>query len=662
MSNHFVITGVPKNWPVGQSPPSRLEITDLIKIEDQFSLFVQSLNKMQKTPSNLGTSHYQIGGIHGFPFAPWEGSGSQPVNGAPTNFNWNGYCTHGSVLFPTWHRPYLALFEQVLSTTAHDIAKGYPDKARWTAAADKLRLPFWDWVLRPVPPPEVLELKTVNILMPDGKKSPVNNPLVSYNFGGMEKQFPKAAPGQMRDWSTLPQTVRYPGYADPVGTLKKRLQATVTARRDNVEHLLYFVKSWEDFSNHTQSGRDTKASSLEAIHDGIHVLVGAGGHMNDPLVAAFDPIFFLHHCNVDRIFALWQSRNPSTWVSPGPARDGTWTIPMNSTEDANTKLTPFWSGTGADAYWTSSGARSWEGLGYTYPDFAGMNSVSTNLSAFSAAVTAKFQQAHNAEQPTPGKFFFPQTFLRSVVPDASAPAASAPAPAPQAKGVANKSAQPQDVVQDVTDKAQAVLSGLFKAADSAAHSAGIKIPGDQHLHQQNTALTVSPTGATVDPTKGFLDWTARIRFKKFELRESFAVHIFLKEPPADPMEWIGCDGYVGSHYAFVNTMIEQCANCVGRAETIDEGFVQLNSAIARLSGLKSFDTEVVEPYLKKEMKWRVQKADLKTPIATSELTSLEVSILSAQLSMEPNAQVPTQGRVNHHPHITLGRQGGHGPI
>lgn len=22
-----------------------------------------------------------------------------------------GYCTHGSILFPTWHRPYLALFE-----------------------------------------------------------------------------------------------------------------------------------------------------------------------------------------------------------------------------------------------------------------------------------------------------------------------------------------------------------------------------------------------------------------------------------------------------------------------------------------------------------------------------------------------------------------------
>ena len=27
------------------------------------------------------------------------------------NFQFGGYCTHSSILFITWHRPYLALFE-----------------------------------------------------------------------------------------------------------------------------------------------------------------------------------------------------------------------------------------------------------------------------------------------------------------------------------------------------------------------------------------------------------------------------------------------------------------------------------------------------------------------------------------------------------------------
>jgi hypothetical protein len=26
---------------------------------------------------------------------------------------WGGYCWHGSQLFPTWHRPYMMLIEQV---------------------------------------------------------------------------------------------------------------------------------------------------------------------------------------------------------------------------------------------------------------------------------------------------------------------------------------------------------------------------------------------------------------------------------------------------------------------------------------------------------------------------------------------------------------------
>ena len=41
-------------------------------------------------------------GIHGRPYRSWSG-----VKGVQAS----GYCTHSSILFPTWHRPYLALFE-----------------------------------------------------------------------------------------------------------------------------------------------------------------------------------------------------------------------------------------------------------------------------------------------------------------------------------------------------------------------------------------------------------------------------------------------------------------------------------------------------------------------------------------------------------------------
>jgi tyrosinase len=134
MSGHFIIAGVPGTWSDAQGPPTRLEITDLVKIDDQFSLFVQALGGfqfsrcrrclndvlvessalMQGTDWKKSVSHYQIGGIHGFPFTPWENSGPSPVN----DDGWDGYCTHGSVLFPSWHRPYVALFEVCLLSVA----------------------------------------------------------------------------------------------------------------------------------------------------------------------------------------------------------------------------------------------------------------------------------------------------------------------------------------------------------------------------------------------------------------------------------------------------------------------------------------------------------------------------------------------------------------
>lgn len=44
-------------------------------------------------------------GIHGKPFIAWD---EAPQEGKSKD---KGYCTHNSILFCTWHRPYLLLFE-----------------------------------------------------------------------------------------------------------------------------------------------------------------------------------------------------------------------------------------------------------------------------------------------------------------------------------------------------------------------------------------------------------------------------------------------------------------------------------------------------------------------------------------------------------------------
>lgn len=50
------------------------------------------------------------------------------------------------------------------------------------------------------------------------------------------------------------------------------------------------------FSNtNTADGRGNAYNSIENMHNGIHLLVGGGGHMAIIPFSAFDPIFWLHH-------------------------------------------------------------------------------------------------------------------------------------------------------------------------------------------------------------------------------------------------------------------------------------------------------------------------------------------------------------------------------
>ena len=54
--------------------------------------------------------------------------------------------------------------------------------------------------------------------------------------------------------------------------------------------------------------------------------------------SGFDPIFFLHHANVDRMLSLWAALNHGVWITTGPAEGGTWTISGDATIGPNTSM------------------------------------------------------------------------------------------------------------------------------------------------------------------------------------------------------------------------------------------------------------------------------------------------------------------------------------
>jgi Common central domain of tyrosinase len=110
-------------------------------------LFLQAFERLMQKDHRDMRSYYQIAGIHGLPYDPYDGV--DPYPGPPNSKFW-GYCAHGSTLFPTWHRIYLLLFEQELVNCALELLDDpdighVEDKCEAREIAKEIRLPYWDW-------------------------------------------------------------------------------------------------------------------------------------------------------------------------------------------------------------------------------------------------------------------------------------------------------------------------------------------------------------------------------------------------------------------------------------------------------------------------------------------------------------------------------------
>lgn len=164
--------------------------------------------------------------------------------------------------------------------------------------------------------------------------------------------------------------------------------------------------NYTTFSNNAWIPLANNASydSLESLHDTVHNLAGGGGlgqpntqggHMSYIPYSAFDPIFFLHHTNVDRIFTIWQALNPRSWVQPQPAALPSYTTSKGQIQNSATALTPFFAGDDG-TFWTSDTIRDHRIFGYTYPEV--QQSTNTSSKA-SAAVRKAINRLYGASSP-----------------------------------------------------------------------------------------------------------------------------------------------------------------------------------------------------------------------------------------------------------------------
>lgn len=300
LAQSLAINGVP-----GDTQP-RLEVRQLATTQpEQWALFVLAMQQWQGADNSETTSYYQVSGVHGVPRVSWDGV--EPCQGCDQA---DGYCTHDSVLFPAWHRAYVALFEQELVATAQSIADSFPESSRATyqTAAANLRMPYWDWAAKACSGsvlPTSISGQQITITGPNGQQT-LDNPLYSYTFEDPSN----LVYGPFTSWD---KTLRYPSSNDPSTTSQQQsainaLDNIQPSLQDQVYQLMSTCDNYLSFSNDLGSSASAScASSLEAIHNTVHGTLGgpvidgvSAGHMTYLPLAGFDPVFWLHHANVDR--------------------------------------------------------------------------------------------------------------------------------------------------------------------------------------------------------------------------------------------------------------------------------------------------------------------------------------------------------------------------
>jgi len=240
------------------------------------------------------------------------------------------------------------------------------------------RCSYWDWARDGSAIPAILMQPTVTVTRPGAnggqpEQTNIPNPLYQYRFtnDGFRAQYFSGSQAQAQITLRQPANVQTSRNDEADRQMRANYE---TCRQDTF--VLFNIPDFSAFSSSAfQSGdAPTSWTSIESIHNQVHGFIGGSGnpqgHMSFVEYSAFDPIFWLHHVNVDRLTAMYQAARPGLRVTPQPATAVfARRVQPGDVNDINTPLWPFRKLSGS--YYTSqdvSTASSIWDLGYAYPE------------------------------------------------------------------------------------------------------------------------------------------------------------------------------------------------------------------------------------------------------------------------------------------------------
>lgn len=262
--------------------------------------YARAVGRMQQRPATDPTSWVFQGCIHGVPPTITE-----------TNEAFN-QCPHGGWFFLPWHRGYLYHFERIIRAAIKEIAAEEnitPDPSTTWA------LPYWNYALDTPDPspvdtftsralPEAFRTPKMpaqpNITRPEAADLTVDNPLYLPDAEVLPADFwetPHRALDKNSAFEVLPYT--------DVNPFRAMSQTVFSATHSRQTDQPSFGSEVSSSMDHFRRGGFGELENVP--HNQVHG--GIGGWMGSVAGAARDPIFWLHHSNIDRLWSGWLSKD-----------------------------------------------------------------------------------------------------------------------------------------------------------------------------------------------------------------------------------------------------------------------------------------------------------------------------------------------------------------
>lgn len=304
---------------------TRADATTSLDAENILNLYAYGLAITKSYDCTDPASWYYQGSMHSVPTPDEMGSGIDSLcaahNTGETFRAWNS-CPHMKptemqLNFLTWHRLYIYYNERNIRHQIANGGGGYEGLGDEVAA--KFSLPYWDYTNQPYLPEafrgkdyaySFVDISGENPLYESGRSKTLlaGEPIdfealdsVGINVDGAFKRVCLNSMRQALDYDKLLAL-------DDVSEFSRALED----RMHNIVH---------NYVGGKVESLDTMASTYNRIYQ---TAKKGYGLMAEVPTAGFDPIFFLHHANIDRMFAAWEAIHGPITIDDMNSYGGKW--------------------------------------------------------------------------------------------------------------------------------------------------------------------------------------------------------------------------------------------------------------------------------------------------------------------------------------------------